>query len=153
MELTRLESATDAIIAATTDRDGALREIAQLLEARVEHYDWVGFYLAEGRELVLGPFVGAPTEHVRIPFGCGVCGQVAESGETLVVPDVATEANYLSCGSTVQSEVVIPIHADGEFVLAHARPFLAGRGGIPAAALHAAGAALERNLISRGRSA
>ncbi len=94
MELTRLESAADAIIAAATDRDGALREIAQLLEARVEHYDWVGFYLAEGRELVLGPFVGAPTEHVRIPFGCGVCGQVAESGETLVVPDVAAEANY-----------------------------------------------------------
>ena len=74
MELTRLESAADAIIAAATDRDGALREIAQLLEARVEHYDWVGFYLAEGRELVLGPFVGTPTEHVRIPFGCGVCG-------------------------------------------------------------------------------
>jgi GAF domain-containing protein len=116
MELTRLESAADAIIAAATDRDGALREIAQLLEARVEHYDWVGFYLAEGRELVLGPFVGAPTEHVRIPFGCGVCGQVAESGETLVVPDVAAEANYLSCGSAVQSEIVIPIHADGEFV-------------------------------------
>ena len=82
----------------------------------MEHYDWVGFYLAEGRELVLGPFVGAPTEHVRIPFGCGVCGQVAESGETLVVPNVAAEANYLSCGSAVQSEIVIPIHADGEFV-------------------------------------
>ena len=97
MELTRLESAADAIIAAATERDGALREIAQLLEARVEHYDWVGFYLAEGRELVLGPFVGAPTEHIRIPFGCGVCGQVAESGETLVVPNVAAEANYLSC--------------------------------------------------------
>ena len=82
----------------------------------MEHYDWVGFYLAEGRELVLGPFVGAPTEHVRIAFGHGVCGQVAESGETLVVPDVAAEANYLSCGSAVRSEVVVPIFADGEFV-------------------------------------
>ncbi|MDP6363354.1 MAG: GAF domain-containing protein [Candidatus Poseidoniia archaeon] len=112
----RLESAAAKILAVATDRGAALREIAQLLDSRVEHYDWIGFYLVDGRELVLGPYVGAPTEHVRIPFGRGVCGQVAESGETLVVPDVAAEANYLSCGSAVRSEVVIPIHADGMVV-------------------------------------
>nr|AIF17290.1 GAF domain-containing protein [uncultured marine group II/III euryarchaeote KM3_76_H07] len=53
---------------------------------------------------------------MRIAFGRGICGQVAESGQSMVVPDVAAQANYLSCGSAVRSEVVIPIHADGEFV-------------------------------------
>ena len=116
MELARLETAAAEILATASDRDSALREIAQLLEASVPHYDWVGFYLADGRELVLGPFVGEPTEHVRIAFGRGICGQVAESGETKVVADVTAEANYLSCSSAVQSEVVVPIHAGGEFV-------------------------------------
>jgi GAF domain-containing protein len=83
-----------------------------LLEAEVPHYDWVGFYLvdpAAPRELVLGPYVGAPTEHTRIPFGQGICGQAADTETTFIVQDVSQETNYLSCSPDVQSEIVLPI--------------------------------------------
>ncbi len=71
----------DAIVSAAADRDEGLASLCRLL-AEVPTYDWVGFYLAEAarRMLVLGPFVGEPTEHVRIPYGRGICGQAAERG-------------------------------------------------------------------------
>jgi GAF domain-containing protein len=98
-------------------RDEKLSAICRLLADNVPHYDWVGFYLAEesGRkELVLGPFVGKPTEHVRIPFGKGICGQAADRKETFVVQDVSKQSNYLSCSPDVRSEIVVPILKDGE---------------------------------------
>ncbi len=97
----------------------ALRSISVLLSAEVPHYHWVGFYLVDPenhRELVLGPYVGDPTEHTRIPFGMGICGQAAESGETFVVEDVREETNYLSCSTKVLSEIVIPIKRDGKIL-------------------------------------
>jgi L-methionine (R)-S-oxide reductase len=106
-------------IGAAADRDAALAAVCRLLAERQPGYDWVGFYLvypARPRELVLGPFVGAPTEHTRIPFGRGICGQVAEREETMVVEDVAAEANYLACSLAVRSEIVVPILAAGRFV-------------------------------------
>lgn len=72
----------------------------------------MGFYLVDPqaeRELILGPYVGAPTEHTRIAFGQGICGQAAETEMTFIVPDVALESNYLSCSPMVRSEIVIPI--------------------------------------------
>ena len=90
----------------------ALGAICEVLAREVPHYDWVGFYLVNPqnpRELVLGPFVGEPTEHVRIPFGAGICGQAAEQREIFVVPDVTKETNYLSCSPNVKSEIVLPI--------------------------------------------
>jgi L-methionine (R)-S-oxide reductase len=95
-----------------------LRRVCETLQRERSGYDWVGFYIAEGekRELVLGPYVGAATEHTRIPFGVGICGQVARSGETLVVADVAAEDNYLSCSMDVKSEIVVPILVGGRFV-------------------------------------
>jgi len=89
-----------------------LLEICKLLEVNVPHYNWVGFYLVDRKnpeELVLGPFVGEPTEHVRIPFGAGICGQAAERKLTFIVQDVSKEANYFSCSPEVKSEIVIPI--------------------------------------------
>ena len=68
------------------------------------------------RELVLGPYVGAPTGHVRIPFGKGVCGQAAERKDTIIIQDVSKEDNYLSCSTEVQSEIVVPIFKDGELI-------------------------------------
>ena len=112
-------SAWGAGVARVTSRDAALREICALLHDGVPHYDWVGFYLVDPqkpRELVLGPFVGEPTVHVRIPFGRGVCGQAAERRETVVVQDVTQEANYLSCSVNVKSEIVLPLMR-GETVL------------------------------------
>ena len=102
-----------------TDRDGKLHAICALLEREVPYYDWVGFYLVDPaceRELVLGPFVGAPTEHTRIAFGQGICGQAADTEMTFVIQDVSQETNYLSCSPHVKSEIVVPIFKDGVVV-------------------------------------
>ncbi|HOT91243.1 MAG TPA: GAF domain-containing protein [Anaerolineae bacterium] len=101
------------------DRDAKLYAICELLQTHITHYDWVGFYLvdpARERELVLGPFVGAPTEHTRIAFGQGICGQAAETEMTFVIQDVTQETNYLSCSPHVKSEIVVPIFKDGGIV-------------------------------------
>jgi len=101
------------------DREEKLFKICKLLAESVEAFDWVGFYVADStgkEELVLGPYVGAPTDHIRIPFGKGICGQVAISHETFVSQDVHQEDNYLSCSADVQSEIVVPIMKNGEFV-------------------------------------
>jgi L-methionine (R)-S-oxide reductase len=95
-----------------------LFRICELLKREVYHYDWVGFYILdpEENELVLGPFAGKPTPHTHIPVGKGICGQVAESGQTMVVQDVTQVENYISCGLDVQSEIVVPILKNGKFV-------------------------------------
>jgi L-methionine (R)-S-oxide reductase len=98
------------------DRDSVLQRICAILRDGVPHYNWVGFYLVDAgkpRELVLGPFVGEPTGHVRIPFGRGVCGQAADRRETMVVQDVSKETNYLSCSVKVKSEIVVPLMKAG----------------------------------------
>ncbi len=90
----------------------SMRMICEILYSKVAYYDWVGFYLVDQdreNELVLGPFVGEPTEHVRIPFGRGICGQAAATGMTFMVQDVSRETNYLSCSPKVKSEIVVPI--------------------------------------------
>ena len=95
------------------------RRDLRTVESEVTHYDWVGFYLvdpARERELVLGPFVGAPTEHTRIAFGQGICGQAADTEMTFVIQDVSQEMNYLSCSPHVKSEIVVPIFKDGAVV-------------------------------------
>lgn len=93
-----------------------LLNICELLKNNIEHYNWVGFYFKNGdkNELKLGPYVGAPTDHVIIPFGKGICGQVAVSNENFVVPDVAAQDNYIACSIDVKAEIVIPIFVNGE---------------------------------------
>ena len=93
-----------------------LLNICKLLETHIEHYNWIGFYFRNGKkeELILGPYVGAPTDHSVIPFGKGICGQVAVSNENFVVPDVSAQDNYIACSITVKSEIVIPIFVNGE---------------------------------------
>lgn len=88
-----------------------LLAICQLLHDSVEYYNWVGFYFAnhETQTLHLGPYVGAETDHTLIPFGKGICGQVALSNQNFVVPDVAAQDNYIACSLTVKSEIVVPI--------------------------------------------
>lgn len=109
----------EEILGAASDREGALRLVCQLIMETIPNCDWVGFYFVdpddEG-ELVLGPYVGEPTEHERIAIGSGVCGMAVESGETLVVDDVSVEPNYLSCSPDVKSEIVIPLFKDGQVV-------------------------------------
>ena len=93
-----------------------LHMVCRLLRSSIPGYDWVGFYMVVGDELVLGPFSGAPTEHTNIPFGEGICGQAAERKETYVVPYVSREENYLPCSPLVRSEIVVPIMVDGLIV-------------------------------------
>ncbi len=107
------------IIKSENDINDILAKVSQLLRNQVPSYDWVGFYLADPhkeRELVLGPYVGKPTEHTRIPFGSGICGQSADTLQTFLVEDVSKESNYLACSATVQSEIVVPILKDGIIV-------------------------------------
>ncbi|WP_127138236.1 GAF domain-containing protein [Flagellimonas oceanensis] len=102
----------------TKSVDTRLGEICELLRSNVNHYDWVGFYFKNGdkEELKLGPYAGAPTDHTIIPFGKGICGQVAVSNENFVVPDVAAQDNYIACSITVKSEIVVPLFINGENV-------------------------------------
>jgi L-methionine (R)-S-oxide reductase len=113
---TLLATIREIVASEDSSRDDKLHAICALLEQEVAHYDWVGFYLvdpARERELVLGPFVGAPTEHTHIAFGQGICGQAADTEMTFVIQDVSQETNYLSCSPHVKSEIVIPIFKDG----------------------------------------
>ncbi|MBN2621029.1 GAF domain-containing protein [candidate division WOR-3 bacterium] len=95
-----------------------LHAVCVLLEKRVQHYDWVGFYIAdeEKRILTLGPFVGEPTEHTRIAFGQGICGQAADIKKPFVIQDVRKETNYLSCSVKVMSEIVMPVFKEDAIV-------------------------------------
>ena len=88
-----------------------LQEICDLLKQSVSHFHWVGFYFIDGNkdQLRLAQFAGKPTEHSIIPFGKGICGQVAVSNENFVVQDVSEQDNYISCGIDVKSEIVVPI--------------------------------------------
>ena len=106
---------TEITINASFSRDEKLQSICQLLNENVAHYNWVGFYFAnhENKTLHLGPYVGAPTDHTVIPFGKGICGQVAESNSNFVVPDVAAQDNYIACSFTVKSEIVVPLFVNG----------------------------------------
>ena len=97
-------------------RDEKLKQICELLEQNISYYNWVGFYFRNGNkeELLLGPYVGAPTDHTVIPYGKGICGQVAVSNQNFVVPDVAAQDNYIACSFTVKSEIVVPLFVNGE---------------------------------------
>jgi len=101
------------------ERDSKLLRICELLNEHVPYYDWVGFYLIDPEkegELILGPYVGEPTDHTNISFGQGICGQAAEREETFVVQDVNQQDNYLSCSIKVKSEIVVPIFSGGKVV-------------------------------------
>ena len=95
--------------------DEKLLTVCQLLQDNIPHYNWVGFYFAnhEAKTLHLGPYVGAPTDHTVIPFGKGICGQVAESNQNFVVPDVSAQDNYIACSFVVKSEIVVPLFVNG----------------------------------------
>ena len=98
-------------------KDGSLDFVKQLhmicdfLHSKKSNYDWVGYYFADVSQqtLHLGPFAGEPTEHKIIPFGKGICGQVAERHETFLVKDVNAQDNYIACSINVKSEIVVPL--------------------------------------------
>lgn len=118
MNRTELQNYIDIIIASQITKNEKLQAICDYLESKISYYDWVGFYFKNGNkeELKLAQFTGEPTEHTIIPFGKGICGQVAVSNQNFIVQDVTEQDNYISCGWKVKSEIVIPIFVNGENV-------------------------------------
>ena len=113
-----LERKASEIVADDSDALSRLQRLCDYLADSVPHYDWFGFYFAvpRRREVILGPYNGEATEHVRIPYGRGICGQVAEGKDTLTIADVTAQENYLSCSIHVRSEIVVPILDGDEFL-------------------------------------
>ena len=93
--------------------------IVAAMAQHLPHFSWTGFYMldpADPEMLVLGPFVGAATPHVRIPVTQGICGAAVASGETVIVDDVAADPRYLSCSIDTRSEIVVPIYVRGSVI-------------------------------------
>ena len=103
-------------MAAEPDGEAAMATAVRVLKDSLPSYTWVGIYLLHGNELVLGPFLGRPSPHTRIPLGRGICGAAAAERETIVVYDVSTEPRYLACSVDTKSEIVVPI-MEGQDVL------------------------------------
>ena len=112
----KLKSEITVLIENSKEVNQTLISICDALKSKIPHYDWVGFYFKNDkkRELILGPYAGKPTDHSTIPFGRGICGQVAVNNKNFVVPDVQAQDNYIACSLEVKSEIVIPIFVKGE---------------------------------------
>ncbi len=96
-----------------------LFNVCKIINEKLPYYNWVGFYFIskdDSNMLELGPFVGEPTEHVKIPVGRGICGQAVALNKPIIVDDVNAEDNYLACSLKVKSEIVVPIYKDGEII-------------------------------------
>jgi L-methionine (R)-S-oxide reductase len=94
-------------------------KIVELIPQHFDYYNWTGFYMLDPDDpgtLILGPFVGDPTPHVRIPVTQGICGAAVVTGETVIVDDVNADPRYLSCSIKTKSEIVVPIYANGSII-------------------------------------
>ena len=93
------------------------QDMVEAMGSELPHYNWTGFYMLDPNDpetLVLGPFVGEPTPHIRIPITEGICGAAVATGETVVVNDVHADTRYLSCSIKTKSEIVVPIYVKGK---------------------------------------
>jgi L-methionine (R)-S-oxide reductase len=104
-----LLTALNSAIAAAPTAESAMQQAVRLLKDAIPHYTWVGIYVLEGNELVLGPYIGKPSPHTRIPLGRGICGAAATEKATIVVDDVNADPRYLACSIETKSEIVVPI--------------------------------------------
>ena len=111
------ELAENKIKGIITDSSNVLDDVVTFLYENFDHYSWIGIYLVEGNDLILGPWKGPQaTEHTRIPIGQGICGSAAASGETELTPDVNADDRYLSCFISTKSEIVVPIKKDDKIL-------------------------------------
>ena len=114
MDRDQLLTAIRSAIAAAPDANAAMTQTVRLLKDGVPDYHWVGIYLLDGNELVLGPYLGKPSPHTRIPLGRGICGAAAAEKTSIIVDDVNADPRYLACSVETISEIVVPIMQDGE---------------------------------------
>ena len=112
MKFDSVYSKVRTAIAGGADPHDILERSVRVLAAEMPHYTWVGIYLLDGNELVLGPFVGKPSPHTRIPLGRGICGAAAAEKTTIIVDDVNADPRYLACSLETRSEIVVPIIDD-----------------------------------------
>ncbi|MFJ7990948.1 GAF domain-containing protein [Peribacillus frigoritolerans] len=104
-----------ALIEDETNRIANLSNAAALLNQFLDEINWVGFYLYEEDQLILGPFQGLPA-CVRIPMGKGVCGTSAATEKTLRIEDVHQFPGHIACDAASRSEIVIPLMKDGKLL-------------------------------------
>jgi GAF domain-containing protein len=103
-------AAVKEIVSKGGDKDTIYKDVCDLLRKNFSHYNWTGIYVVDGDHLVLRAYAGdAETEHVRIKIGDGICGLAAETGKTVVVPDVSKNFKYIMCFASTKSEIVVPI--------------------------------------------
>jgi len=90
----------------------------EVLDKQVHYYNWTGLYWMNDLkgQLELGAYVGEATDHTSIPYGRGICGQVALTGATFEVPDVHAQDNYLACSLATKSEIVVPIYLEEKLI-------------------------------------
>lgn len=105
----------DALLTGEPNVVANLSNASALLNQFLDCVNWVGFYVTEGNQLVLGPFQGMPA-CVRIPFGRGVCGVAAETKTTQLVADVHQFPGHIACDSASNSEIVVPIMKEGNII-------------------------------------
>jgi GAF domain-containing protein len=106
-------NSVESIAATAPDTRALIAETVALLQRARKHYNWVGVYLLQNGELVLGPYVGKPTPHARIPLNKGLCGAAASTGQTIIVDDVNADPRYLACSLETRAEIVVPLMREG----------------------------------------
>lgn len=118
MNYNQLKTAATSIISTEIATENLLLELCTMLNKADKKFTWVGFYFMNhaNKTLHLGPYVGKPTDHEIIPFGKGICGQVADSGQTYIAEDVQAEENYIACSIDIRSEIVVPIYTDNVLI-------------------------------------
>ena len=107
--MSELETAIVSAIDSAPDRQAAMTVAVRLLKDKLPYYSWTGIYVLEGDELVLGPYLGKPSPHTRIPLNRGICGAAASEKATIIVDDVNSDPRYLACSIETKSEIVVPI--------------------------------------------
>ncbi|QBP40645.1 GAF domain-containing protein [Paenisporosarcina antarctica] len=108
-----LSKQLDALLTGEPNVMANLSNASALLNQFFDRINWVGFYMMDGNELVLGPFQGLPA-CIRIPVGRGVCGSTVTKKETIIVPDVHAFPGHIACDAASQSEIVVPLIKNGE---------------------------------------
>jgi GAF domain-containing protein len=113
-EMTAILADVRHLASVASSLESLQQSIVEAIAQRLLYYNWTGFYMldpGDPQTLVLGPFVGDPTPHVRIPVTEGICGAAVATGETVIVDDVNADPRYLSCSTKTRSEIVVPIYA------------------------------------------
>ena len=111
------ETAENKIRNIITGSSNIIEDTVVFLHDSFNHYSWVGIYIVQGNDLVIGSWKGPQaTEHTKIPIGQGICGAAAASGKTEVISDVHADNRYLSCFISTKSEIVVPIKKDRKIV-------------------------------------